>query len=183
MMKKKNNKKILLIVISFLAVLLIVGVTYASFQFTKTGRKDNVLTLGKLQLTLEEGNEISLLDVLPVSDQVGLASEGYQFTLKNTGSVPVSYSIYLDDEALSSSEEKLDTKFLKYSLDSNGSVGAAQYLDSILTGGKRVLTSGTIAGGKSNTYVLRVWITGDIDADIQRQVWKGRIRLEGTQVK
>ena len=77
----------------------------------------------------------------------------------------------------------LDEVFLKYSLDVNGSVGSAALLNSLGTGDSRLLTSGTINGSVTNQYVLRVWIRSDMDADIQGQVWKGKLRIEGAQVQ
>lgn len=180
-MKVKKSKKAMLIISVIIMLVLIIGITYAAFHFIGTGSKNNVITLGKLQLTLEEGNEITVMDAMPVSDEDGLKSEGFSFTLRNTGNVPIAYSIYLDDIALEETELKLDTKFLKYNLEFNGVSDATQYLDDRLVDGDRELTSGTLEGGSSNQYLLRVWITGDINGDIQNQVWKGRIRLEGTQ--
>ena len=68
-------------------------------------------------------------------------------------------------------------------LQINGVAGTANTLTSLGSNGSRVLTSGVIAEGAINSYVLRVWITADIDADIQGQVWKGKIRLEGSQIQ
>jgi len=149
----------MLIVSVIFMLILVIGVTYAAFHFVGRGSSENIITLGKLQLTLEEGN------------------------LRNGGSVPVAYSIYLDDVSLNEDDIELDTRFLKYSLEFNGVGGAVEYLDDRLVDGERKLTSGTLEGGDTNQYLLKIWITGDINGDIQNQIWKGKIRLEGTQTK
>ena len=182
-MKKQDSKKTMLIVSVIFMLILVIGVTYAAFHFVGRGSSENIITLGKLQLTLEEGNEISIMDAMPKSDEDGLRSEGFSFSLRNGGSVPVAYSIYLDDVSLNEDDIELDTRFLKYSLEFNGVGGAVEYLDDRLVDGERKLTSGTLEGGDTNQYLLKIWITGDINGDIQNQIWKGKIRLEGTQTK
>ena len=179
--QKKNT--IFLVVIVIALILVVIGITFAAFNYSRTGTTDNVLTLGDLKLTLQEGNEINISDALPMSDEDGLASAGFTFSLQNSGNVPIQYQIYLDDVAVESNEVALDEVFLKYSLDVNGSVGSAALLNSLGTGDSRLLTSGTINGSVTNQYVLRVWIRSDMDADIQGQVWKGKLRIEGAQVQ
>ena len=45
-------------------------------EFGGEGQKPNVITLGKLELTLKEGNTINLDEVYPLSDSDGLALDG-----------------------------------------------------------------------------------------------------------
>lgn len=183
-MKEERKKKIYLMLLGIVGlVVLMTGMTYAIFQYAQAGNIENVITTGSLKLTLTEGNEINVTDALPMLDAQGLASTGFDFTLENEGIVPVNYTIYLDNVALSGSDVALDESFLKYSFDINGVAGTANTLTSLGSNGSRILTSGVIAEGAINSYVLRVWITADIDADIQGQVWKGKIRLEGSQIQ
>ncbi len=185
-MKENQKKKTIILIVSLITILIaITGISFAAFRFTKAGNKQNVITLGTLKLTLTEGAEINITDALPMSDADALTSDSYSFTLKNEGTVPVVYSIYLDNVAISSPDVKLDDSFLKYSFDINGTAGSAKLLTSLGTGSSRTLTSGTIAAGATNQYKLRIWLRSDIDMDetTQGQVWKGKIRLEGEQVK
>ena len=191
-MKEKaqdRKNKIVTLVILLVLLIVIIALSYAAFRFGGEGQKPNVITLGKLELTLNEGNTINLDEVYPLSDSDGLALDGYSFTLENTGTADVDYVIYLDNVAISSPDVKLDDKYLKYSIDKNDSTGYADYADyadylnNLGTDGNRILDQGTLAAGEENSYVLRVWPTIEIDGDFGGQVWKGKLRITGEQVR
>lgn len=181
-MKEKRNK-IALIVILVILIILIIALSYAAFRFAGAGKNPNTITLGTLELTLNEGNTINLVDTYPLTDSEGLALDGYDFTLENTGTASVNYVIYLDNVAIDSPDVKLDDMYLKYSLDKNDSVGTADYLETLGDDGSRVLDQGTLDSSEENSYILRVWPTVDIDGDFGGQVWKGKLRITGDQVR
>lgn len=181
-MKEKRNK-VALIVLLIILIIVIIALTYAAFRFKGEGNKTNTITLGTLELTLNEGNTINLVDTYPLTDSEGLALDGYDFTLENTGTASVNYVIYLDDIEIESPDVKLDDMYLKYSLDKNDSKGYADYLETLGEDGSRVLDQGTLDSSEENSYVLRVWPTVDIDGDFGGQVWKGKLRITGDQVR
>ena len=182
-MKDNNSKQVLLSVLGVaILVVAVVGVSFAAFSYSKVG-SENVITLGTLELTLHEGNTINLEDTYPLTDSEGLALSGYDFTLENTGTADVNYVIYLDNVEITSPDVKLDDKYLKYSLDKGSVKGNADYLNNLGADGSRILDQGTITSGEENSYVLRVWPTTEIDGDFGGQVWKGKLRITGDQVR
>ena len=182
MNKKDKKNKIMLIILLIVLIIVIIALSYAAFNFSKTG-SENVITLGNLELTLNEGSTINLEDTYPLTDAEGLALDGYDFTLENTGTAAVDYVIYLDNIAIESPDVKLDDKYLKYSFDKNSSTGTAEYLETLGEDGSRVLDQGTLNSGEENSYVLRVWPTIEVDGDFGGQVWKGKLRITGEQVR
>ena len=180
---KEKKDKIMMLVILIVLIVLIITLSYAAFRFTGLGQKENVVTLGTLELTLKEGATINLEDTYPITDSEGLALDGYSFTLENTGTAPANYVIYLDNVAVDSPDVKLDDMYLKYSFDKNDSVGTAEFLESLGEDGSRILDQGTLNSSEENSYVLRVWPTIEVDGDFGGQVWKGRIRITGDQVR
>ena len=180
-MKEKRNK-IMMIILLVVLIIVIIALSYAAFSFSRTG-SENVITLGKLELTLTEGDTINLEDTYPLTDAEGLALDGYDFTLENTGTAAVDYVIYLDDVEIDAPDIKLDDKYLKYSFDKNDSIGTAEYLETLGTDGSRILDQGTLDSGEENSYVLRVWPTIEVDGDFGGQVWKGKLRITGDQVR
>lgn len=180
-MKEKRNK-IFLIILLVVLIIVIIALSYAAFSYSKVG-SENVITLGTLELTLHEGNTINLEDTYPLTDSEGLALSGYDFTLENTGTADVNYVIYLDNVEITSPDVKLDDKYLKYSLDKGSVKGNADYLNNLGADGSRILDQGTITSGEENSYVLRVWPTAEIDGDFGGQVWKGKLRITGDQVR
>ena len=181
-MKEKRNK-IAIIVLLIILIIAIIALSYAAFRFVGPGQRENVVTLGNLELTLTEGTTINLEDTYPLTNAEGLALDGYSFTLENTGTADVDYVIYLDNVAIDSPDVKLDDMYLKYSFDKNKTIGTAEYLETLGEDGSRVLDQGTLKSGEENSYVLRVWPTIEVDGDFGGQVWKGKLRITGDQVK
>lgn len=182
MSKKDNKNKIMLVILLVALIIIVIALSFAAFSFSKTG-SENVITLGSLELRLNEGNTISLEDTYPLTDSEGLALTGYDFTLENTGTADVDYVIYLDNVAIESPDVKLDDMYLKYSFDKNASTGTAEYLETLGEDGSRILDQGTLNSGEENSYVLRVWPTIEVDGDFGGQVWKGKLRITGDQVR
>ena len=180
--KKDRRSKIMLIIILVALIIIIIALSYAAFSFSRIG-SENVITLGTLKLTLKEGNTINLEDTYPLTDSEGLALSGYDFTLENTGTAAVDYVIYLDNVAIDSPDVKLDDMYLKYSFDKNNTIGTAEYLEALGEDGSRILDQGTLNSGEENSYVLRVWPTIEVDGDFGGQVWKGKLRITGDQVR
>lgn len=181
-MNEKRNK-IMLVVLLVALIIVIILLSYAAFRFLGEGQRENVITSGTLKLNLVEGNTINLVDTYPLTDSEGLALDGYDFTLQNTGTASVDYIIYLDDIEIESPDVKLDNMYLKYSLDKNDSVGTAEYLETLGENGSRILDQGTLTSSEENSYVLRVWPTIEIDGDFGGQVWKGKLRITGEQTR
>ena len=177
---KKN--KIVMIVILLILLVVVIALSYAAFRYSREG-SENVITLGNLELTLTEGTTINLEDTYPLTDSEGLALDGYSFTLENTGTADVDYVIYLDNVEITSPDVKLDDMYLKYSIDKSSVKGNADYLNNLGADGSRILDQGTINSGEQNDYVLRVWPTTEIDGDFGGQVWKGKLRITGDQVR
>ena len=181
-MKEKRNK-IMLVVLLVALIIIIIVLSYAAFRFLGEGQRENVITSGTLKLNLTEGNTINLVDTYPLTDSDGLALDGYDFTLQNTGTASVDYVIYLDNVEIESPDVKLDEMYLKYSLDKNDSVGTAEYLETLGEDGSRILDQGTLASDETNSYVLRIWPTIEVDGDFGGQVWKGKLRITGEQTR
>ena len=177
---KSKNRVLLVLILAFLIV--IVAFSVSIFSFAQKGTKDNVVNFGSLALTLSEGTEISLSDTYPMTDSEGVALTGYSFTLENTGTANATYSIYLDNVAVDSSDTKLDDKYVKYALVKNSSTATAKYLTSLGSDKARAIDTGTLNSRAKNTYNLKLWVTADVDGDIANQVWKGKLRITGEQV-
>ena len=92
--KIKENKKVVLP--ALVALVLILGVTYAWFVQRSEG-SDNKINLTastglELELTDEE-DAISIVNGVPMSDGQGLATTSYKFKVKNKGQ-KADYTLY-----------------------------------------------------------------------------------------
>ena len=188
--KKKTSKKVKITVIAICAVLLLVmGATYAWLRLTLNGSKVNVLRAGGLELALNETSEgITLEDVVPVTDAKGLQGKEYTFTLENKGS-DSNYTIYFDDvldidqngENDFEESERMSDSDIKYSLIKNGTT-TTKVLTETGTNPNRVLDSGIIKKGTTNTYSLRLWIKEEAENDsIINKIFAAKLRIEAEQ--
>ena len=59
----------------------------------------------------------------------------------------------------------------------------AMFLTSTESSPNRIIDSGTIEGGGTNTYSLNLWITSEVDGNYSGQVFSGKLRVEVTQEK
>ncbi len=166
------------------AVLMLIGLSYAWLQLTLRGTKElTILTAGSLELELDDtmAGGISFLDAVPISNEDGLAQEGYTFTLENKGNVTSDYTIYLDDLDLAEGQNRMSDSFIKYQLVKDGSEVDLQLLDKIGTAPNRVLESGTIAPKTKYTYVLKMWIDENATNEVMQTMFKGQLRIEAMQ--
>lgn len=200
-MKKKNksfvekNKK--QIVALALALVLLLGGTYAWLTVTLNGTKKVRIEAGTLALELNEGDAINVADSLPMSDTDGLATTPYTFTLKNTGNVASNYTIYLDNGTVAAGDTLMDDSIVKYNLTKTGATAKTALVSTLKTSGStdRVLDTGTIQPGEANniTYSLRLWIKDaatntdvqhtNSDGSVVGKVFSGKLRIEASQVK
>ncbi len=185
-MEKANSKKkkVITIVISILIIIILVlAISYAYFS-TQLSGTDQIVKVGTLDLILDETSEgITLDNAVGLTDSEGLATDGSTFELRNNGNKAVDYTIYLDDNTIGETDTRIDDKYLKYNLNKNGTDSGATLLTSIGSNPNRVLDSGTIEGGVTNKYSLKLWITSEVDGNYSGQVFSGKLRVEVSQAK
>ena len=170
----KNKKYILLLIIS-IVIILALGITYAWLTQTLDGSKIQSMRVGTFKLSLQEGNSLSLQSAEFMSDEDGLKQDGFTFTVENTGKFTGSYSVYLDDDSISSDQVRLDDKFIKYNLEVNGTKNNSIALSS------RKIYDGSLDRGKKDTFTLRLWLNKDVNGDIGGKVFKVKLRIEANQ--
>ena len=170
-----KNKKYILLLASSLLVIIILGVTYAWLIQTVNSNKIQAMRVGTFKLSLEEGNYLSLPSSEFMSDEDGLKQDGFTFSVANTGKFTGSYSVYLDDDSINSNQTRLGDKYIKYNLEVNGTKGNSVALNN------RKIYEGTLAKGKTDDFILRIWLNKDVNGDIGGQVFKVKLRIEVNQ--
>ena len=73
--KKDDSKKILLAVLAVaILIILVVGISFAIFTYTREGERENVVTTGTIQMNYTEGtNGINITEAIPMSEEQALA--------------------------------------------------------------------------------------------------------------
>ena len=176
-MEELTNKrnKLLIAVIIMAVIALGLGITYAWLTQTVNGSKVQTMRVGTFKFTLAEKNSLSVSSAEFMSDTTGLSQDGLKFTVSNTGQFTGSYSIYLDDDTLSSGQSRLSDSFVRYSLETNGTKGAATNLTS------RKIYDGSLKRGETANFVLRAWLNPSVNGDIGGKVFKAKLRIEVSQ--
>jgi len=157
MIEKQKKRQVIKISVFITSIFVIfLSVTYAFINLTLQGTKKQVITAGNLELDLiEDENNITLTNALPMYDEVGMIQEPFTFRLKNKGTTDINYTLKLVDITTG---DKLETSDVKYYLTKDGTGTPA--LLSTLTDGQ--VDSGTIAGNTTIEYTLRLWIDASV---------------------
>lgn len=180
MLEKEKNKKqtIKISVIIASIIITLISVTYAFVTFSLTSIKRVVLTAGTLELILEEGNEITISDALPMYDEVGVIQEdSFDFQLINNTTHATSYTIRMEEIETPT----LDKSYVKYGL-SKDSITTIDFVSNLTNG---VLDSGVISGGNTILYQLRLWIDSSINqnSQVEGKSLKFRLLIDATQAE
>ena len=178
-----NNKKQLLLSIGLvlILVLMIVGISYATFKFTGLGKRENTITTGAITMEYTEStNTISMTGALPTTDATGkvrlTAGEYFDFTIKSNiqGNANINWEIAAED-ITASSAKKMNGKNIKLYLTKLDSTGAEEEVmapkvysattsANTKTGrpsGVMSLATGTMSTSETTNYRLRMYVDED----------------------
>ena len=175
--KVDNQKKKLIIAITLLIIIILgLGITYAWLIQIVNGEKIQSMRVGTFRFSLTEENSLTINSGEFLKDNDGLKQEGFKFTVQNVGKGYGSYSVYLDDDSISSGQTRIDDKFIRYSLGVNtDTTGTPTNLIS------RKIYSGGLDASEKDTFVLRLWLNPEVNGDIGGQVFKVKLRIEVNQ--
>ena len=181
---KNKKKQIIITLIAIISLIVItVGVTYAFFNYSRTGTTDNVVKTGEITFLYTEvsgvGKGISLTEAYPISDSIGKvqvgegkvfdfkvtsnismnSNIGYQVTArKKTGSTLANSAVKVYLTEVNGTEQEL--LLSKYSeLDQTDKVDSSKY-------DERILYEATVPANTKNyekNFKLRMWVSDDTD--------------------
>ncbi len=158
--KLSHNKKAIIILVALL-ITICIGVSYAAWTFTTSQTNSNQMATGCLNLQItNDTNEIRLENSFPLTDEDGMKTTPYTFTITNTCDTFVSYEIALG----MTNQTTLDSQYLVAVLDYNAIQTLDNYEETTIDGYKegRILQKGSLSGGDEVTYNLRLWLDEDV---------------------
>ncbi len=191
---KKYEKSIYLGIAVLVLLISISAVSYALWttKFTQTGQND--INVGCLDIQFTEGDSINITNGYPIDDEAGKKSKGTEFSITNTCTVPVAYEVVLDEITTSladsnlkinvSGSREIEPKLLNEMSNTNPVPLSDQEVSSAKSILKDVVPAAEASGqtGGKKTYVLRLWIKGDISTALESdQTFKGRIAIRANQ--
>ena len=171
-----KKRIIILIILILISILTLIGSSYALLTKKFTSKKLSV-EVGTLKVDFTEGNAITMDNVVPMTDENGMNTTPYTFTITNSGTIDYYYTISNEED----SNNTLDTTYLKYKLVSNdGYDSGIKRLKDIGTGTYRIVDERALLKSKSVTYKLYLWIASDAGNDIQNKIYKSKIIVNST---
>ncbi len=177
-MKKENKKQIAKITVFLTSIFIIfLSVTYAFINVTINGTRRQVITVGNLDIDLEEDDNFTIDNTLPVYDEVGMLSKSFNFRLINNSDEKASYVLSLEDITTG---EKLSYTDVKLGLTKNGetSISTLSDLENLL------IDTGLIGSNETIEYNLRLWIKDTVTDNeiIQGKSLRFRIQVSAEQI-
>ena len=105
-MNKVKTKTIVIICVTLLLLVFLVGISYAAFNYSGVGQRENKITTGAISMTYTEStNSIALSNALPTTDATGKkrlnTGEYFDFTVKSSikGNTDINYEIAAKEES------------------------------------------------------------------------------------
>ncbi len=175
-MRLKRKDLIIITVLIAMCLVTLVGSSYALFTRTFTSTKKISVQAGTLKVDFAEGNRINLSNVAPMSDNDGMNTTPYTFTITNSGSVAAYYTIRNEED----SSNTLNNKYIKYRLISDNYDSGIKTLDTMGSGYYILSSENTLAVGKSITYKLYLWLSSEADNDAQNKTYQSKIVVQST---
>ena len=181
---KNKKKQIIITLIAIISLIVItVGVTYAFFNYSRTGTTDNVVKTGGITFLYTEvsgvGKGISLTDAYPVADSIGKVQvgEGKVFDFKVTSNISMNSNIGYQVTARKKTGSTLANSAVKvYLTEVNGTeqeLLLSKYSELSQTDkvdiskyDERILYEATVPANTSNyekNFRLRMWVSDDTD--------------------
>ncbi len=150
----KRRKVLIIITI----ILLVIGVSFASWIITLNQTNNNLISSKCFNVTLSEENPINLTGAYPITDTEGRELTPFTFTITNTCNSNASYQVNLEilnTTTLASTEVKVMLDDGTPALLSSKTV-TTKTLDNATTA--YILKTGYLDPNESVTYNLRLWI-------------------------
>ncbi len=154
--KVKENKKAILILIIFL-ITLCVGISYAYWQISFKQIVENKVATSCLSIEiLEESDGIKLEKAYPITNDEGMKTIPYTFTIKNTCNTFLDYEVSLGMLDTTT----LNSQYVAVVLDYNEIKTLDTYERTTIDGYKegRILQKGSLSQEDEVTYNLRLWM-------------------------
>ena len=105
-MKNVKIKETLTIVLALSLLIVVIGISYAAYNYSGVGQRENKITTGAISMTYTEStNSIALSNALPTTDTTGKkrknTGEYFDFTVKSSikGNTDINYEIAAKEES------------------------------------------------------------------------------------
>ena len=190
-----KNKKILVGLFAIVLVVLILGISYAVFNYAGIGNLVNSISTETVTMTYTEGtNKISLENAMPLEDEKGMklttGDNVFDFTvyIKATNKQAIAYEVTAEKDASSTLGNDDVRLYLEKSTDKtnyDAIVNPTGYVPIIeddkfgAKTGEMVLDTGTTSREQTYYYRLRMWVSKDYKVNDESRFFTVRVNVYG----
>ncbi len=171
-----KKEKIIILSLILILIIAVIGVSYAAFSYTGTGKTVNSITTGAITMTYTESDNVIMMDeALPTTDKTGTVrlkeGEYFDFTISSNiiGNVNINYEISAKEVGNGTIDGE-NIKLYLTRLKSDGSEEALMVPETYseeasansYTGrpsGEMSLYTNSMNSSESNNYRLRMYVT------------------------
>lgn len=164
----------------FVVVLVILSSSFAIYTAVEKSNDFNSITVGVLKIDFlqDTANTLELNDAYPMTDSLGLETEGYTFKISNTGNLNAKYKIKIIDDAERINSDGcnsylLDKSRVKVSINS----GTPFLLETTKNNEYTVETS-SISPDTTKEYSIKMWIDEASGNEVLGKHYHGKILVE-----
>ena len=163
---------VLIVTVIMISIISLLGATYALLSLTVEGDKKISLTAGILKVDFTDGNYINLDNIAPMTDNQGLKTTPYTFTITNTGNINAYYHVSLEED----SNNTLSNSYLKMKITGdNGYDSGVLKVNNYGTGNFEIIGEDILEPSDKVTYQLWMWLSNDADNNAQGKEYKSKI--------
>ena len=175
----KEFKKYAPIFLIMLAIVLLMGTSYALLRSSQQGENTYVMNVGLLEVTFvdSETNELTINNAVPMTDSEGMSqSDELIFTVKNTGDFKAQYNVYIEETSTNPAFKTI-IRFIANKNDTGYNSPKTLSEDNYIDQG------GILAVGESATYKVKLWLSETADNTYMNKTFTARIVVEVFQVQ
>lgn len=169
-----NKKKIMIIISSIILVLAaLFTTTYSLFYKEDAAANPSNYSTGLLQIEATSlSDTISLDSALPMTDEEGIETTPYVFSIKNTGNVDYKFDVKL----LSTSSNTINSQYIKLKIDNGNPVVLSSLTNSIIK------SNVVVKAKESINITLRVWLSKDTPNTEIGKTFNSQIVIDGQSI-
>ena len=196
-MKDRRKKTIISVLGLVLLVVLVIGITYAAFSYTKKGEVENTIRTATITMSYDEGeNGIDISDALPMEDAAGMLLSGTNQVFDFTVSVNIvgrganiQYEVTADKQESSTLSNNEVRIYLEKSVDGTtyNAVGTPNAYTPLAandefgaSAGEMVIDRGTVNNTVKYYYRLRMWVSNSYNASSSVKTFTVKVNVYGS---
>ena len=183
----EKKKTIMGVSLFILALVIIIGVSYAFWKLTRVQEDENIITSGCFKIEFTDTQGINLQEAYPISDAKGLELTPYSFTIQNICNNTSSYQINLETISQPEGTKVLPEQYIRVDLEESSSlinttltseIETTTTIDNAVKAYK--LYEDTLEANQSKTYNLRAWMDKDTPAidEVMEATFKAKVSID-----